>query len=662
MPAKHALIIGVDRYPLLDAQYQLAGCVSDARLMRQILLERFGFVDADLHSLHDAEASREAILAAMQRLADSVERDDVVFFHFSGHGSRRTSASPDEASGKDSTIMPSDSGRRPHPNRDIVDDEINEWLMRLSARTRAISLLFDCCHSGTITRDPFAARTRAAPDDTRSLPELGLAPRAPGTRSLRGDAASSWAALGDAYVVMSGCRDNQYAHEFSEQRGGETIRHGALTHFLSRALLGAPAGSTWREVFDTAQRQVSARFASQHPQIEGARDRALFEGIDLPPMRFVSVEAVDGQRVTLAGGAAHGLQPGSQWTAYPAATRTPSADAVIGVIEIDRVGSLRAEGRLLQATDALLPGARCIESRPSLEQFRVDVDLGTLPPADAARITALIEASSLLRVASSADSAQLRIDVGTRGAEDAERRPGSQTPSAQRWVVIDRSGVEALPGLAIEAPDSAQTLVANLETLARYRNALALDNPDSRLQVDFRLLVESADGEWRPLAAGESVDEGECIAFEVVNRETRPVFISVLDFGLSGRIQLLYPPAKSSELLEAGQTLRIGCDRRRIRLGLPQGFLADAGNETFKLMVTLDESDFSWLQQSGTRAVDRSRSPLRALFRAALDGPKTRDALLEDGEAEDSAEDWAALNRMFVLKRRATGSASAPPE
>lgn len=659
MPRKHALIIGVDRYPLLDPQYQLAGCVNDARLIRQILLQHFGFAEEDVRSLHDAQASRAAILAEMERLAESVQQDDVVFFHFSGHGSRRTSTAADEASGKDSTLMPSDSGRRPHPNLDIVDDEINAWLMRLSERTRAISLLFDCCHSGTITRDPFAARIRAAPDDSRPVAELGLALRSADRRTRNPAATSSWAALSDAYVVMSGCRDNEYAHEFSEQRGGETIRHGALTHFLSRALLSAAPGSTWRDVFEGAQRQVNARFASQHPQIEGARDRVLFEGVDLPPMRFVSVEAVDGQQVTLAGGAAHGLQPGSQWTAYPPGTRTPRDAQPLGVIEIERVGSLASHGRLLQPVSALPVGARCVESQPSLSQFRIDVDLSALTPEDRALLGPRIAASAVLRVAAQPDSAQLRIERGPAAIASGAAPAAAQ---ADAWRVIDRSGAEACAAIGTQRSAAMDDLLDNLETLARYRNALALDNPDSRLQVDFRLLAESDDGSWHTLEPGDSLNEGDSVAFEIVNRETRPVFISVLDFGLSGRIALLYPPGKSSELLAAGQTLRIGCDRRRIRLGLPNGFQSDAGNETFKLMLTLDESDFSWLQQGGTRAVDPSRSPLRTLFRAALGAATSRDALLDAGPSDAGTDDWAALNRTFVLRRAPQPAASGPPE
>ena len=659
MPNKHALIIGVDHYPNLDPQYQLSGCVNDARLIRQVLTQRFGFAEEAITSLHNEAATRTAIMAAMERLLSEIAADDVVFFHFSGHGSRRTSASPEEASGKDSTLMPSDSGRHPLPNLDIVDDEIHEWLGQLSAKTRAISLLIDCCHSGTITRDPFAAKVRAAPDDTRSLVEMGIdTPRVPVRNRPRAAGETAWQSLGDAYVVMSGCRDNEYAHEFTDQRGGETIRNGALTHYLASALLEATPGSTYRDVFERAQLRVNGQFASQHPQIEGARDRELFGDRDIVPIRFVPVASVSGDEITLAGGAAHGLRPGARWSVYPPATRSTDGVTPLARIEIVRVDGLSAVARAESGAAAIPVGARCVETEPTTEHLRLALDLGTLSSAMQHTLREAIAAAPLLCEAGSADAADLRIyrlearDRSTRELAAAGEPAPELGPLAQTsWVVIDRSGQLAMPPRACDAEGAIAGLIDNAQILARYANALALENPDSRLAIDFQLYREDSEGQWVKLASsGEALRVGDAVAFEVVNREARPVFISVLDFGVSGTVSLLYPPNKSSELLEAGQTLRIGSGKRRIRLGLPEGFSADVGQEAFKLFVTLDETDFSWLQQSGTRSLGAGAGRLRRLFAAAYSGPVTRDASLSADPDEDG-QDWCALARRFELHR-----------
>ena len=79
--------------------------------------------------------------------------------HYSGHGSQMRDREGDEPDGFDETIVAADSGRSPAPIRDITDDELNLWLRKITERTPNVTLIFDFCHSGTVTRDLFAAKT-----------------------------------------------------------------------------------------------------------------------------------------------------------------------------------------------------------------------------------------------------------------------------------------------------------------------------------------------------------------------------------------------------------------------------------------------------------------------------------------------------------------------
>ncbi|MEZ4467460.1 MAG: caspase family protein [bacterium] len=72
-PRRHGLLIGIDRYPCLNGK-DLSGCVNDARLMHGLLTTRFGFPAEGLELLLDEAASREGILAAMDRLRARVGR------------------------------------------------------------------------------------------------------------------------------------------------------------------------------------------------------------------------------------------------------------------------------------------------------------------------------------------------------------------------------------------------------------------------------------------------------------------------------------------------------------------------------------------------------------------------------------------------------------
>ncbi|MFK7887655.1 MAG: caspase domain-containing protein [Gammaproteobacteria bacterium] len=654
MATRHALIVGVDKYINLDKKYELEGCVNDAQLIESILIDRFGFESQNMQALHNEDATRVAILKQMRALAERIERDDIVVFHFSGHGSRRRSTDPEEASGKDSTIMPYDSGRHPKPNLDISDKEINAWLHTLAQKTRNITLTFDCCHSGTITRDAFGAKVRAIADDDRTLEEMGLTPETPvvATRGERGK--GGWLAISTSYVVLSGCRDDEYSHEYSYETSNGTARNGALTHFLTGALMAATPGTTYRDVFEIARQQVHSRFPSQHPQIEGTQDRELFGIRDIEPIRFVPVQAIAGSSVTLAGGGAHGVHEDSVWAVYPPATKSTEGLEPLAMLDVRSVHALHSEATLRDLQGDVVIGARCIEHTPSVAQYRLSVNLTSVGGAVGHALTDAVAKSPLLRVSSgeTADVCAYTLASRTHAAagEPLPQIGAIETPSI---ALVNAEGALAMPLRPQDAAGSVPAIVQNLERMSRYRNALALDNPDSKLDVDFNIYREDANGEWVLANGGEAVlTAGDALCFEIVNRESVPVFFSVLDFGLTGRIKLLFPSNKTSEMLAADRTVRLGGGTKRLRLSVPDDFVADRGTETLKAFITREEADFSWLQQEGVRSAG-ARSALRTLFEAAYNGPATRDLSFDDDDEPNADEqDWKAVSRSFDLQRK----------
>ena len=658
MPAKHALIVGIDQYSNFEERYQLSGCVNDARLIKSILIEHFDFNGSEITELHNAAASQQGILQAMDRLANQIGHDDIVVFHFSGHGSRRTSSKPDEGTGMDSTITPADSGCvDPFPNLDIIDDVIHEWLERLSRKTRNITLIFDCCHSGTITRDASSAKVRGVPADRRSLPAMGVDPaRLPARRKTEKQRAGSvnWLEISDAYVVISGCRDDEYSHEYAFEQDGEMIRSGALTHFLTRALLQARPGTTYRDVFELARQGVNTRFPQQHPQIEGAQEREIFGVRDIEPLRFISVVSVDGGSVTLGGGAAHGLLVGSLWTAYPPGTKQTRDSAPLATIEITRVGTLTSGGRIRSREAELPVGARCVESAPAASQFLLSVDLSALDASADQNFRQHLVQSKLLALAQTSEAADMRVQLLKPGQASSPSEAGPrQTASVEEatWEIVDRAGQRAMPLRAVDGDAAIEALLGNLESIARFRNALALDNPASSLAVEFNIYRVNADGELENANGGDFVfDEGDRLAFEIVNHEDRNIFVNVLNFGLTGGIALLYPPGRAGEMIAPGKSIRIGVGEQRMTLEVPKSFQAKRGTEALKAFISTDETDFRWLQQGGMRSLGSASTGLRRHFEAAYLGPATRDVVLnlDDG----AGEDWKATTRAFDLQRR----------
>ena len=160
---KLALIIGVDTYPESEDIGDLSGCVNDALLMQELLIDKFGVPEEKITFLSspapegrpDNWASRDRIIKGFDDLIAEAREGDMVVVYFAGHGSQVKDRDMDEGSGHDSTIMPADCIRVSSKNlhhsedfKDITDDEIHLKLLELGMRTENITLIFDSCHSG----------------------------------------------------------------------------------------------------------------------------------------------------------------------------------------------------------------------------------------------------------------------------------------------------------------------------------------------------------------------------------------------------------------------------------------------------------------------------------------------------------------------------------
>lgn len=647
MPAKHALIIGVNKYPKLVDKYQLRGCVNDAKLVKDILVEQFKFDESDISELHDEAASAKAILAGMEDLIDRVDKDDVVVFHFSGHGRPRRSKTLEEGMGKENGIMPSDSGVK-EENVDIRDDTINEWLGRLSEKTRFITLIFDCCFSGTITREAFGATARAIEEDVNDA-DAEAAPAAPVKKG-----PSGFLALSDRYVVLSGCRDNEKAKEFSLEEGSRYSRNGALTYYLTRALLAAKPGTTYRDVFELAHLGVNARFPTQHPQIEGMQDREIFGVRDIEPMRYIPIAAVDGNFVTLNGGAAHGLHSDTRWVVYPHGTKQAQASESLGLIEVRDVGPLTSDAVIIESTGEITAGARCVEKIPFAGQFPLQIDLDELPAEFRAVLEPRIQQSGLLAVAPNTDAADARAYVlePRESASAEDPMPDIDTVETPSWALVNLESELSLPLLPVSQEDAVSVLIHNLETGARYRNALKLDNPNSELDVQFNIFRVSRSGDLEPANNGDfEFEDGDRLAFEISNNESVPVYLSLLNFGLNGQIKLLYPRKRASELIAAGVTIRKAAGRKKLRVNL-KGFDGERGTQYYKAFVATEPVDLTWLRQRATKLTAATPSGLARQFTQSYNGDGTRGDWDDDDSDDDDRPDWIAITRSVVVRRK----------
>lgn len=261
MSRRHALLIGIDDYPGFGPESQLGGAVRDAQMMAEVLIDCHGFEPENVRSLCDAQATRDAILGAMEALCSRAAAGDQVVLCFSGHGSQMTDREGDEGDGLDETLVPSDGGRGNAENRDITDDEINHWAARLLKVTPHLTLIFDCCHSATLQRPTW--RVRSVPPDLRPVEALPPSP----IRVVRD------VEIGPRPLMLAACGDQEQALELPPSIAGEA--RGALSFHLVTALREASPRQTWRKVFARVASALARDIPEQHPRLSG-------DGVDAP--------------------------------------------------------------------------------------------------------------------------------------------------------------------------------------------------------------------------------------------------------------------------------------------------------------------------------------------------------------------------------------------
>ncbi len=672
-PAKRALLIGINEYPNLPAHLQLDGCCNDVELMRSVLLTKFGFEDGFVRMIQNREATREGVLSALDQLVDATGTDDIVVIHYAGHGSQIRDREGDEADGLDETLVPSDTARAPAPNRDITDDELHLRLTQLAAKTPYTTLIFDCCHSGTISRDLNGAKPRQIEPDLRPIEELPPSP-IPSTAA-RGEVKrdrgpSGWMPLSDRYVLISGCRDEEQSYEHIAETGGESVAHGALTYFLTTALLHAVPGTTYRDIVEEVRAIVSSANAEQHPQMEGAIDREVFGVRDIEPMRFVLVETRTGDVVTLAAGAAHGLRVGSTWAIHPAGAKQADAAAQLGEITITNVGATRSEGKITTegAAGSITERTRAVEVRHAYGDLRLAIrlegDRAAAPVAwDAVR--AGIEASGVLRLTEAAGPAVRVTFVPVRqhvAAEDAVPQLG---PTVEPVIaVVSETGELMMP--PHDVADYEQ-VIKNLDGWAAFRMKLAIDNPGSELArtLSLELMRKGASGDWEPIEADPAgglrvVNVGDIIEIRLSNRGSETLFAGLFDFRPTGEVKRLFPMG-GREPIEPGQSMMLGRGRG-FRASWVSGFpfipnpfieAPAEATETLKVFVTTEETDFAYLEQeSASRTLRMDSSPFHLLLAATKTGA-TRN--LEPVPPDD----WATVSLPFTLRATAEAALDA---
>jgi hypothetical protein len=165
---KRALLIGINYF---DTDSQLSGCLNDIDNMRNYL-ENIGYTeflvmkDSREQTASPLVPTRENIINAMKACVAKTKSGDTLYVHYSGHGSQTIDQNKDETDGMDESICPLD-----YENGMIIDDDLNNLLIKPLPVGAKLRVCFDSCHSGSALDLPFrwVSSNRIVTENTKRL-------------------------------------------------------------------------------------------------------------------------------------------------------------------------------------------------------------------------------------------------------------------------------------------------------------------------------------------------------------------------------------------------------------------------------------------------------------------------------------------------------------
>lgn len=632
---KHALLIGIEKYRNVKP---LDGAVNDIKLTQGVLRTRFGFTDEDFIILLDEQATHTAIEQAFKRLNKRVKKGDMVYIHYSGHGSHTTDLNGDERSGEDQTWV--SYGTRggntaEKDNYDVLDDEINTWLADISAKTHQVIFVSDSCHSGTVSRGK-APVSRGLSRDDRPHP-LG---KIVYTQSNKFHG-----------VQVAAARDDELA---SETQGEDGKRYGLFTWYWIKALQQATVGETWYDVFKRAYSQiVTKRGETQIPQIAGEHNRKVFGGYFAPVVRTIPILKVENNTVEIQAGAVAGVTVGSVYSLYKSQNSYPSFE-ITQVEAFNSVGKITQSGAF-KAGDLVIEKSHAYHFKPTKVYLSADYpngkDKALLQKIKAAFKTGALPSYVLTNDPYNTDLSlyllrpKLKNGKLIYGKDILPKSFENETP--ELWVLTpEQHLLHQKLKISFDNPNQGVNLLQeNLNKLARIREIKALESPlDATLTVGIDIFLLTAvkscpegvncvklhhglglhqkKGPYSLQEIGEAgVDKNDVLTFTLKNKSNKDYYAYLINIAADGSISAIFPdPKKGMEYarIKAGETRAL---RQEVLL-----LMNELGEETIKLIISTRPNDVSLFQQSvfRTRSTTGGRNwnPVEQLLGNAMHGKR----------------------------------------
>lgn len=637
---KRALIIALDNYPDKMGWGTIHSSNDTLQLIPALITQKFNRANITVVGIKNGK--KKELQDAIEKFIKSCHTDNIVFFHYSGHGQRVEDPSEDEADGYDEALAAADAASVYEPgvytgDNHLTDDELHNYLRRIATAIGPngdMLVTIDACFSGTGTRALGYSRGTDELMASRQYIDAH-AHMALSSKPLLNEQDST----GLPYVAITAT--DAYSKDYEVTVNG--INYGPLSYALGVVLNQLKDGETYGSLELKLKRQMALIGSSQVPVREGKPNKLVFNGKIVPDIRyFVSDTYLPPKKsFSLPFGNIHGLFDSTRMLIFDIGTNVDDHS--------------KAWGR-----------ATIVKSKSGQCTARVD-SAGSSPPSNIMKFIVIKAGHGNLSVGVKLDIADATLKNTFTNTFSDVAAIKTDAPSSSLWIESDNDYLQrrGMPATYVQLSNGKGDIIdsaiisSNKEEIAArfkkkitefmygdYLRKIQVDNNslkgsleiimgacsvDSRRNI-LQTFTPYAEKDYKLPGGSIKAKAGDCFRLKINNSTKVKFYFAVLVVDPLNRVRQLIPERGKLAADLAIDPLGSGT----VSYESPQrtqayGFKPLKGKHVYKLILSKSPMDFSFLSDSGSRDPSLiNKNILQALLLDAANGTRASTEMSDE--------------------------------
>ncbi|KAJ5489858.1 hypothetical protein LT330_003213 [Penicillium expansum] len=629
--SRYAILVGINAYQ----EKPLEGSVRDVQRIERYLKEASTSVQTEMltatkgdnnvggRSLMEPQhlwPTHQNVISALMRVLSLAKAGDLVYIHYSGHGTRVGSKYlHSNWSTGDLALVLLDE-RNEGCEKYLYGAVLASYLRKMADKGLVVTLVLDCCFSAAVYRRE-DSRARYLPYN----PDLANICAEETSRSGTGDRDASmlpnWLINPDVYAILAACGPHEVAKEIELGNGQ---MHGALSYFLFSFIEINGLGIR----HDAIHKHLTSKFREsnlhqQSPVVYGNRNQPFFQQSDFGNPRVItSIIKNRDKSLMLSAGNAHGVSIGDCFALQgidSEGDRSQSSGHSLSV-QVVQVGPLTSKVELLGSSASSLNRTTWFATGyPRIYFQKYPVRLaGDLP-----HLQKLLGALQALSLSCHMNEEQPYLFYITMN-------------NNSQYEIYDVHGkiIENLPDM-VHGKNDFSSISNIVEHLVRYNFTRDLNNNTNAEQFQqlFDAHIISASGETYAPGNLVETDEGVVHRVIVTNKGQTELYVHIYSLGPSWQIvnisrgcEVIPPPNPDLGFKEM---------RRKFAMKVPTELVGKGHRQcedTIKIIITSQPTSFDLLE-------------LPAVSKLGIRTSNKKGTVRNGGYSRNgTSENWAALS------------------